>query len=80
MLRPDRLINVKNAHTHTHWSEVFVMSMTDPLWEDQCEWHRMTSLRMTGPDCAVMFNLINIHTYTSDEISVDIIRTDIWAC
>ena len=30
-------------------------------WEDQCEWHRMT--RMTGPDCAVMCNLINIHTY-----------------
>ena len=24
-------------------------------------WHRMT--RMTGPDCAVMCNLINIHTY-----------------
>ena len=30
-------------------------------WEDQCEWHIMT--RMTGPDCAVMCNLINIHTY-----------------
>ena len=30
-------------------------------WEDQCEWHRMT--RMTGPDCAIMCNLINIHTY-----------------
>ena len=28
-------------------------------WEDQCEWHIMT--RMTGPDCAVMFNLINTH-------------------
>ena len=28
---------------------------------NQCEWHRMT--RMTGPDCAVMGNLINIHTY-----------------
>ena len=25
------------------------------------EWHIMT--RMTGPDCAVMCNLINIHTY-----------------
>ena len=32
-----------------------------PPWEDQCELHRMT--RMTGPDCAVMCNLINIHTY-----------------
>ena len=31
-------------------------------WEDQCEWHRMT--RMTGPDCAVMCNLINTHTHT----------------
>ena len=30
-----------------------------PPREDQCEWHRMT--RMTGPDCAVMCNLINIH-------------------
>ena len=30
-------------------------------WEDQCEWHRMT--RMTGPDCAVMCNLINTHTH-----------------
>ena len=32
-----------------------------PPWEDQCEWHRMT--RMTGPDGAVICNLINIHTY-----------------
>ena len=29
--------------------------------EDQCEWHRMT--RMTGPDCAVMCNLINTYTH-----------------
>ena len=41
-----------NTHTHTHI----------PPWEDQCEWHRMT--RMTGPDCAVMCNLINRHTHT----------------
>ena len=26
------------------------------------EWHRMTT--MTGPDCAVMCNLINTHTHT----------------
>ena len=26
------------------------------------EWHRMTG--MTGPDCAVMCNLINTHTHT----------------
>ena len=45
------------------WSEVFVISIIDsPYWEDQCEWHRMT--RMTGPDCAVMCNLINAHTHT----------------
>ena len=44
-----RSLNVKNTHTHkVSWI---------PPWEDQCEWHRMT--RMTGPDCAVMFNLIN---------------------
>ena len=30
-----------------------------PPWEDQCEWHRMTP--MTGPDCAVMCNLIYIY-------------------
>ena len=44
------------------WSEVFVTSIPSiPSWEDQCEWHRMT--RMTGPDCAVMCNLINTHTH-----------------
>ena len=42
----------KYTHTHTHI----------PPWEDQCEWHRMT--RMTGPDCAVMCNLMNTHTHT----------------
>ena len=31
-------------------------------WPSQCEWHRMT--RMTGPDYAVMCNLINTHTHT----------------
>ena len=39
-----------NEYTHTH------------PWEDQCEWHKIT--RMTGPDCAVMCNLINTHTHT----------------
>ena len=50
-----------NTHTRTHlcrvWSEVFVISIIIPPWEDQCEWHRMT--RMTGQDCAVMCKLIN---------------------
>ena len=41
-----------NKHTHT----------LIPPWEDQREWHIMT--RMTGPDCAVMCNLINTHTHT----------------
>ena len=45
---------VTQAHTHT-------VSLVPP-WEDQREWHRMT--RMTGPDCAVMCNLINTHTHT----------------
>ena len=40
-------MNGKKTHTHTQG-------------EDQREWHRMT--RMTGPDCAVMCNLINTHT------------------
>ena len=37
-------------------------------WEDPCEWHIMT--RMTGPDCAVMCNLINIHTYIHTYIHI----------
>ena len=69
MTRPDcAVIYVqfnKYTHAHTH-REVFVTSIIDlPLggspWEDQCEWHIMT--RMTGPDCAVMCNLINTHTH-----------------
>ena len=47
------MCNLINTYTHT--------SLIPP-WEDQCEWHRMT--RMTGPDCAVMCNLINTHTHT----------------
>ena len=47
-----------NKYTHTHTQQVSLI----PPWEDQCEWHRMT--RMTGPDCAVMCNLINTHTHT----------------
>ena len=48
----------------THIHTLFVTSIIDaPLpWEGQCEWHRMTE--MTGPDCAVMCNLINTHTHT----------------
>ena len=42
-----------------------------PPWEDQREWHRMT--RMTRPDCAVMCNLINIHTYIHTYIQVSLI-------
>ena len=33
-----------------------------PPWEDQSEGHRIA--RMTGPDCAIMCNLINTHTHT----------------
>ena len=46
-------ISTNFCHTHTY---------TYIPWEDQCEWHRMT--RMTGPDCAVMCNLITTHTHT----------------
>ena len=55
-------INRMATHTHLHI----------PPWEDQCEWHRMT--RMTGPDCAVMCNLINTqtHTYTHYTKNVEI--------
>ena len=45
-----------NLIKHTHIVPLI------PPWEDRCEWHRMTW--MTGPDCAVMCNLINTHTHT----------------
>ena len=51
----------KYTHTHTH-THTHTQVPLIPPWEDQCEWHRMT--RMTGPDCAVMCNLINTHTHT----------------
>ena len=43
-------VDLHMVHTYTHTRE------------DQCEWHRVT--RMTGPDCAVMRNLISTHTHT----------------
>ena len=49
----------ENTQTHKHIQTR--INTYIPPWEDQCEWHRMT--RMTGPECAVMCNLINIHTY-----------------
>ena len=49
-----RAVNVTYAHTQ--------VSLIPP-WEDQCEWHRMT--RMTGPDCAVVCNLI--HTLSGEK-------------
>ena len=51
------MCNLINTYIHT---SIHTISLIPP-WEDQCEWHRMT--RMTGPNCAVMCNLINIHTY-----------------
>ena len=49
-----------HAYIHTYIHTYIQVSLIPP-WEDQREWHRMT--RMTRPDCAVMCNLINIHTY-----------------
>ena len=48
-------VRVRFERTHTKVPLI-------PPWEDQCEWHRRA--RMTGPDCAVVCNLINIHTHT----------------
>ena len=40
----------------------YLQNMTIQTYiHDQCEWHGIT--RTTGPDCAVMRNLITIHTY-----------------
>ena len=49
------LLYVMTIHTY-----IYTSSIIDPPLGGRCEWHRMT--RMTGPDCAVMCNLINIHT------------------
>ena len=54
----DPYFAICDDHTYIH---TYVTSIIDPPWEDQCEWHRMT--RMTGPDCAVMCNLMNILIY-----------------
>ena len=48
--------SVKRTHTHTH-----IHTSLIPSWENQCEWHTMT--RMTGPDCAIMYHLINTYTH-----------------
>ena len=46
-----------NKYTHTHTHTVSLI----PPWEDQRDWHRMTT--MTVPGCAVMYNVINTHTH-----------------
>ena len=61
-IRPTSLMSRMNGKKTQHTHTVPLI----PLWEDQCEWHRMT--RMTGPDCAVMCNLINTHTHTHTRI------------
>ena len=62
----------KHTHTHTHTQ----LSLISP-WEDHCEWHRM--IRMTGPDCAVMCNLINTHTHTHTTYSPLLACHKIWS-
>ena len=58
---PTRAVR-SSSLTHTHTCRPTCMhTYIHTYMEDQCEWHRMT--RMTGPDIAVMCNLINIHTY-----------------
>ena len=54
------VITHKNTYIHSYIHTYIHAYIQIPPWEDQCEWHRMT--RMTGPDYAVMCNLINIHT------------------
>ena len=64
------------SHYYKKWSTTTIESELDSMlsWKagertgaplvlrDQCEWHGMT--RVTGPDCAVMCNLINKYTHT----------------
>ena len=51
-----RVINTASRRNHTLAKRLKKHAYTHN------EWHRMT--RMTGPDCAVMCNLINTHTHT----------------
>ena len=53
---------IKYTHISRVWSEVFIVSITDPPLGGSMRVHRMT--RTTGPDCAVMCNFINTHTHT----------------
>ena len=73
------MCNLINIHTYMHEKAglrgyvqfnkyTYIHKSLIPPWEDQCEWHKMT--RMTGPDCAVMCNLINIHTYIHTYIHI----------
>ena len=67
--------NLINAHTHTHvhssknFSSIERVPPSSRLIIFFGEWHRMT--RMTGPDCAVMCNLRNKHTYTHTQTGVE---------
>ena len=60
----------KHTQTHTHFAasdkRFSLYMLLIPPWKDQCEWHTMT--RTTGPDCAVMCNLINKHSHTHTHI------------
>ena len=51
---------IRGFRNKCHWS------LNTP-WEDRCEWHNRMA-RITGSDCAVMYNLINTHinTYTQE--------------
>ena len=60
------------AHTHTCAPDQRFSQQVSLI--DQCEWHRMT--RMTGPDCAVMCNLINTHTHTHTHTHTDVAGPD----
>ena len=66
----DRQIYPVDPYPATRDGLTYIHTYMIPPWEDQCEWHRMT--RMTGPDCAVMYNLINLHTYIHAYIHTNI--------
>ena len=76
MTGPDCVVmcNLINTYIHTYihtcihtYTHAYIHTYIHvPPWEDQCEWHRMA--RMAGPDCAVMCNLIYIHTFIHTNI------------
>ena len=60
----------ESVSPYSRLTRFFVICITNPPWENECEWHRMT--RMAGPDCPFMCNLnkqTHTHAHTQSPLS-----------